>query len=242
MSENNKYRDLCIQHWTLMCDEELYKDMDPKRAALHSMGYETDETMPPSICFACEYNHKTVGKLTCKGCPVKWTEDGTCESDGSPYNKWSYDQTAANAKKVLDVIKKTWKEEPVKEAKPAVPFRDDMNQYEALGYSQRYGVPVRSKAWVSTAYYYTVSPEGVITNEAKRTVSVSVTGTTDKYQTWVKPVEYVDVHKAVVMLVEGKHMRHKHMSDGEYMYNDSSCMYRRKANGMRVLQIGRAHV
>ena len=61
------------------------------------------------LCPLCKYNLQQNGERCYINCIVQWDENkkrGCCGSD-SPYKQWAGDSTAENAKKVLELLKKT---------------------------------------------------------------------------------------------------------------------------------------
>ena len=44
-----------------------------------------------SNCPLCAYT--ATRKISCCFCPIKWSEDGSCSSEDSPYNKWELSTT-----------------------------------------------------------------------------------------------------------------------------------------------------
>ena len=60
-------------------------------------------------CGLCEKYHKRITKLEhCKNCPLNTKDKGYCMSPNHPYGIWCENETKANAKAVLNLIKQKY--------------------------------------------------------------------------------------------------------------------------------------
>lgn len=96
-------RQKCIDMWQWIVDHPG-NDKDDWCNEFPELAVEVDHHIS---CFACKEEVEN-GNRGCHNCPVNWGNNGGCMSYGSPYSDWDIGHRLEDAKRVLDIIIRTW--------------------------------------------------------------------------------------------------------------------------------------